>query len=141
MICSQNPVQLDFPPNNFLNNPLLFSQEITRHNSVDNTTTQNKTRNYKDDKERKQRRMMSNRLSARRSRMQKKRHLENLKNKLDRLTVQNQELKTRLGTVTYRCYVVGRDNESLHRESMLLEQRLCDLYTSMLAMQLPNYSI
>ncbi|KAK9740483.1 hypothetical protein RND81_03G038900 [Saponaria officinalis] len=115
MICSQNPVQLDFPPNNFLNNPLLFSQEITRHNSVDNTTTQNKTRNYKDDKERKQRRMMSNRLSARRSRMQKKRHLENLKNKLDRLTVQNQELKTRLGTVTYRCYVVGRDNESLHQ--------------------------
>ncbi|KAJ8439728.1 LOW QUALITY PROTEIN: hypothetical protein Cgig2_009552 [Carnegiea gigantea] len=46
--------------------------------------------------ERKRRRMISNRESARRSRMRKQRHLENLRNQMNRLKTQNREWVNRL---------------------------------------------
>ncbi|GAB4852396.1 hypothetical protein Ancab_016588 [Ancistrocladus abbreviatus] len=85
--------------------------------------------------ERKLRRMISNRESARRSRWRKKRHLENLTNRVNRLKVENREFKNRLGLVTYQTRVVKRDNDRLRVESILLRERLSGLHQILERMQ------
>lgn len=79
------------------------------------------------DDERKLRRMISNRESARRSRWRKKRHLEDLTNEVNRLMIQNRELKERLGRVLNHRHVVLRENDWLWMESVGLRARLSDL--------------
>ena len=86
--------------------------------------------------ERKRKRMISNRESARRSRWRKKKHLENLSNEVNRLLVQNREYKHRLGSVTHQCHLVGRDNERLTYEYLALRTKLYDLYRILVTMQL-----
>ncbi|KAJ4701582.1 Basic-leucine zipper transcription factor [Melia azedarach] len=85
--------------------------------------------------ERKQRRMISNRESARRSRWRKKRHLENLTEQVNRLRAENRELKNRLNIVLNQCNVVGRENDRLTTEYVALWTRLADLYQIIGAMQ------
>ncbi|XWS14819.1 hypothetical protein CRYUN_Cryun35bG0041300 [Craigia yunnanensis] len=85
--------------------------------------------------ERKQRRMISNRESARRSRWRKKRHLENLTDEVNRLNIENQQLKNQLSLVIYQCHVVWRENEELRSESVALWAKLLDLYWTLAAMQ------
>ncbi|KAK4352217.1 hypothetical protein RND71_027735 [Anisodus tanguticus] len=63
--------------------------------------------------ERKRRRKMSNRESARRSRFRKKKHLDNLEDKVDRLKVENRELKNRLCVVTHHCQAAQRETDWL----------------------------
>ncbi|XVF39774.1 hypothetical protein PTKIN_Ptkin01aG0059500 [Pterospermum kingtungense] len=88
--------------------------------------------------ERKQRRMISNRESARRSRMRKKRQLENLTDQVNRLNIENQQLKNRLSLAINQWHVLWRENEQLRSESDALWAKLLDLYWSVAAMQPPQ---
>ncbi|KAG9143672.1 hypothetical protein Leryth_017170 [Lithospermum erythrorhizon] len=87
---------------------------------------------------RKRRRMISNRESARRSRWRKKRQLEDLTNEANRLKVQNRELKNRLSLISYEYFMVQRDSSRLFAESIELKQKLAGLglYQILSAMQL-----
>lgn len=78
-----------------------------------------------DDK--KLRRMISNRESARRSRMRKQRILENLRNEVNRLRMENRELVNQLSGLQYGCEVLGQENNRLRVESVALRQRLWHL--------------
>ncbi|XVE95055.1 hypothetical protein REPUB_Repub02eG0063600 [Reevesia pubescens] len=78
--------------------------------------------------ERKKRRKISNRESARRSRWRKKRHVENLTDQVNRLNIENQQLKNRLSLVINQCHVAWRENEQLRSESIALSAKLLDLY-------------
>ncbi|KAL3526911.1 hypothetical protein ACH5RR_011567 [Cinchona calisaya] len=86
--------------------------------------------------ERKRRRMLSNRESARRSRMRKQKHLENLRNQVNRLRNGKRELMNRLSVVTHHCQVVRSDNDRLRSESVMLRQRLWDIRQVLLVRQL-----
>lgn len=88
--------------------------------------------------ERKRRRMISNRESARRSRMRKQKHLENLRNQVNRLRVGNRELTNRVRFVTHHCHLVQSDNERLRAESAVLRQRLWDIRQVLLVRQLQH---
>ncbi|XVE55722.1 hypothetical protein DITRI_Ditri03aG0181000 [Diplodiscus trichospermus] len=85
--------------------------------------------------ERKQRRMISNRESAKRSRWRKKMYLENLTDEVNRLNVENQQLKKRLSLVMHQYHVVWRENEQLRSEAVVLWAKLLDLYSTSAAMQ------
>ncbi|KAJ8453340.1 hypothetical protein Cgig2_008224 [Carnegiea gigantea] len=154
MMCSDNPVQLHpafdgcftFTQTDlnevlsyFEPNPDSGLNDSNRDPSEEVNNTSNNNDDNNSNRERKLRRMISNRLSARRSRLRKRRHLENLTAQADRLKVQNREMKTRLELVRCQCYVVRRENERLRCESVLLKQRLSDLQQSLLAVnQLQN---
>lgn len=84
--------------------------------------------------ERKRRRMISNRESARRSRMRKQRHLENLRNQLNKSRIENRELNNRLQFIMYHCNRVRTENEWLRSEQTVLCQKLSD-YTQILVFQ------
>ncbi|KAF8040850.1 hypothetical protein BT93_B2929 [Corymbia citriodora subsp. variegata] len=77
--------------------------------------------------ERKQRRMISNRESARRSRMRKQKHLENLRNQANRLKVENREVSNRLRLVLYHCYLLRRSNDQLRSEQSMLRHKLSNM--------------
>ncbi|CAN0917764.1 bZIP transcription factor 44 [Linum grandiflorum] len=77
--------------------------------------------------ERKRRRMISNRESARRSRMRKQRHLENLRNQLSRLRLENRELTNRLRFISYHCHLVRTDNDRLRSEHSMLRRKLSNI--------------
>ncbi|KAH7523756.1 hypothetical protein FEM48_Zijuj06G0045800 [Ziziphus jujuba var. spinosa] len=85
--------------------------------------------------ERKYRRKESNRESARRSRWRKKRHLENLTNQVNRLRLENRDLKNRLGLVAHHCHIAWRENDRLRSESFALCSRLSDLCRILQTMQ------
>lgn len=84
---------------------------------------------------RKQRRMMSNRESARRSRMRKQKHLENLRNQVNRLRIENRQLTNKLRSVLYHCYRVRTDNDRLMSERIVLQQKLAYVGQVMLLRQ------
>ncbi|CAL9002091.1 unnamed protein product [Prunus brigantina] len=90
--------------------------------------------------ERKRRRMISNRESARRSRMRKQKHLENLRNQVNRLRVENRELKNRLSYVLYHFQRVRTDNDRLQSEHVLLRQKLSDIRQILVYRQLQHMS-
>ena len=76
--------------------------------------------------ERKRRRMISNRESARRSRMRKQKHLENLRNELNQLRIQNRDLTNRLRSFTFHSHLVNSDNEKLRSEAIFLRRKLSE---------------
>lgn len=86
--------------------------------------------------EKKRKRMISNRESARRSRMRKQTHLENLRDELNRLKVENRDLTNRVRSVTGHCQLVERENEMLRTELILLGQRLEGIHEILKAKQL-----
>ncbi|CAM8998825.1 unnamed protein product [Rhodiola kirilowii] len=86
--------------------------------------------------ERKQRRMKSNRESARRSRWRKKTHLENLTTELNRLKVQNGQFKNQFSTAVWLNQMVRRENDRLKAESLVLWTRLSNLSQILVARQL-----
>lgn len=75
-----------------------------------------------DDK--KLRRMISNRESARRSRMRKQRHLENLRSEVNRLRFENRELVNQLRGLQHGCEVLGQENNRLRVETVAIRQKL-----------------
>ncbi|XP_077233478.1 basic leucine zipper 4-like [Tasmannia lanceolata] len=74
--------------------------------------------------ERKKRRMISNRESARRSRLRKQKHLEDLRNQVNRLRTENREITNRFGSISQHLHLVRRENDRLLSESAVLRQRL-----------------
>lgn len=74
--------------------------------------------------ERKRRRMDSNRESARRSRMRKQKHLENLRNLVTKLRVENRDLSNRLRFTVYQLNRVRTENDHLQTEHTILRQKL-----------------
>ncbi|ESQ29564.1 hypothetical protein EUTSA_v10023854mg [Eutrema salsugineum] len=85
--------------------------------------------------EKKRRRTMSNRESAKRSRLRKKRRFEDLTEEVNRLNLKNQELKNRLANVLRSGNFISRENNRLKTESVCLEIRLVELYRFLVAMQ------
>ncbi|XVF15394.1 hypothetical protein REPUB_Repub09cG0149000 [Reevesia pubescens] len=90
--------------------------------------------------ERKRRRMISNRESARRSRMRKQKHLENLRNQVNRFRIENRELTNRLKFVLYHFHRVRTDNDRLQSEHSMLLQKLSDIRQILLFKQLQQFS-
>lgn len=90
--------------------------------------------------ERKLRRMLSNRESARRSRMRKQRQLEQLRNEATRLQIENREMTNRLGLVLHQCHLYWTDNARLRAETVRLCQRLSDLQRILTLMQLHQFN-
>lgn len=77
--------------------------------------------------ERRLRRMVSNRESARRSRLRKQRHLEELASQVEWLRSRNLELSRGVGAVTGHSRLFRRDNERLLSEAAVLRRRLSNL--------------
>ncbi|KAG4933346.1 hypothetical protein AAZX31_17G153800 [Glycine max] len=90
--------------------------------------------------ERKRRRMISNRESARRSRMRKQRHLENLRNQLNKCRVENRELSNRLQFVLHHLNRLRTENEWLHSERTLLRQKVANLTQILIFQQFQTFS-
>ncbi|XP_023544422.1 basic leucine zipper 63-like [Cucurbita pepo subsp. pepo] len=74
--------------------------------------------------ERKRRRMESNRESARRSRARKQKHLENLRNLVNKLIVENRELSKQLRFTVSQLNRVRTENDHLQTEHTILRQKL-----------------
>ncbi|MBA0808223.1 hypothetical protein Gohar_023980, partial [Gossypium harknessii] len=100
-----------------------------------NSGSEGSTRAVYSPDERKKRRMKSNRESARRSRWRKRMHLENITDEVNRLSVENQQLKNRLSAVINQYHIVWRENEQLRSESEALWAKLLDLYWTFATMQ------
>ncbi|KAK6792655.1 hypothetical protein RDI58_011736 [Solanum bulbocastanum] len=86
--------------------------------------------------ERKRRRKISNRESARRSRLRKKNYLENVTEQVDRLKAKNRDLKNRLCVVAHRCQAAQSETDRLRLESFVLQQYLVKLHERLNSMQL-----
>lgn len=101
-------------------------------------SSEGSTRAVYSDDERKKRRMISNRESARRSRWRKKKQLEDLTEELNRSAVENQVLKNELNIVLNQCYLLWREKEQLTSEYVALRTRLSNLYRILGSMQMPS---
>lgn len=101
-------------------------------------SSEGSTRAVYSDDERKKRRMISNRESARRSRWRKKKQLEDLNEELNRSAVENQVLKKELNILLNQCYLLWRENEQLTSEYVALRTRLSNLYRILGSMQTPS---
>lgn len=95
--------------------------------SHDNTRRENRTLTPEELK--RLRRMKSNRESARKSRLRKRIHLEELRIQSERLQAENSDLRTQLGSVLNRTNLVRHENRRLQIEVMLLKKRLDEAQT------------
>ena len=86
--------------------------------------------------ERKRRRMISNREAAKRSRMRKQKHLENLRNQVNRLRVENREITNRVRFGSYHLHRVRSDNNRLRYELDMLRQQWNDIRQLLLVRRL-----
>jgi len=77
--------------------------------------------------ERKRKRMISNRESARRSRMRKQQHLEELMGQVTKLKSENAEISQRIDTATQLHVAVESENNVLRAQLMELTDRLRSL--------------
>ncbi|CAO2830429.1 unnamed protein product [Amaranthus hypochondriacus] len=77
--------------------------------------------------EKKRKRMISNRESARRSRMQKQKHVEILNYNKKQLEIQTRERSNQLRLMTHHIQLVRKENERLKSESVILRRKLYEL--------------
>ncbi|XXG84430.1 hypothetical protein AAC387_Pa10g1945 [Persea americana] len=77
--------------------------------------------------QRKQRRMLSNRESARRSRMRKQKHLDDLINQATQLKAENSQIMTRVNIATQHYAAIESENTILRTQVMELTERLQSL--------------
>ncbi|KAF2542370.1 hypothetical protein F2Q68_00028655 [Brassica cretica] len=80
--------------------------------------------------------MESNRESARRSRMRRQSHIDNLRNQVNQLDLENRELGNRLRLVIYHLQQVNTDNNRLVTEQEMLRFRLSELRRILILRQL-----
>ncbi|KAK8962538.1 Light-inducible protein CPRF2 [Platanthera guangdongensis] len=88
------------------------------------------------EEDRRLRRMISNRESARRSRMRKQQHLEELTAEMNRLKSVNRDLSNRLWTVNQHTHLFRRDSFRLRSDSTALRRRLEEIRRILLFLQL-----
>ncbi|GAU35946.1 hypothetical protein TSUD_394940 [Trifolium subterraneum] len=74
--------------------------------------------------QRKRKRMISNRESARRSRMRKQKHLDDLVSQVAKLRKENQEMLTSVNITTQQCLSVEAENSVLKAQMNELSNRL-----------------
>ncbi|KAF8050773.1 hypothetical protein N665_1883s0003 [Sinapis alba] len=86
--------------------------------------------------EKKRKRMESNRESAKRSRMRKQSHINNLRNQVNQLNLENRELKNRLQLFTYQLQRVSTDNNRLVTEQEILRLKLSEMRRILMIRQL-----
>ncbi|KAG7540002.1 Basic-leucine zipper domain [Arabidopsis thaliana x Arabidopsis arenosa] len=86
--------------------------------------------------EQKRKRMESNRESAKRSRMRKQSHIDNLRDQVNRLNLENRELGNRLQLVLYQLQRVNSDNNRLVTEQEILRLRLSEMRRILIIRQL-----
>lgn len=86
--------------------------------------------------DRKRKRMESNRESAKRSRMRKQRHIENLKDEANRLGLENRQLGNRLRIVLYNIGLTCTDNNRLLSEQEILRRRFLEMRQILILRQL-----
>ncbi|XP_010503643.1 PREDICTED: bZIP transcription factor 11-like [Camelina sativa] len=77
--------------------------------------------------ERKKKRKLSNRESAKRSREKKQKHLEEMSIQLNQLKTQNHELTNQLRYVSYHCQRTNTENERLRLENRILQDKLLNI--------------
>ncbi|OIS96986.1 PREDICTED: bZIP transcription factor 11-like [Nicotiana attenuata] len=77
--------------------------------------------------ERKRKRMVSNRESARRSRMKKKKHLDDLMSQVEQLKEENIKIITSINATIQNYATVEAENNVLRAQMMELNQRLHSL--------------
>ncbi|KAM0062842.1 putative transcription factor bZIP family [Helianthus debilis subsp. tardiflorus] len=109
---------------NFLNNILLNYPLQTPVPNITNspTSSSDETRN---------KRKISNRESARRSRMRKQKHLEDVKSQVTRYKMVNHQLMERLRLVNHNGQIVQQENQWLLLELVMLQQKLNHLHILM----------
>ncbi|KAL4273244.1 hypothetical protein GQ457_13G009250 [Hibiscus cannabinus] len=132
MFLAEEAVQFQFPVHQTGFTPEELQELLSFFESEEpvssNSGSEGSSRAVYSPDERKQRRKISNRESARRSRWRKKRHLENLTDQVNRLNIEKRRLKNRLSLVTNQCHVAWLENERLRSESDALWAKLLDLY-------------
>ncbi|XP_068655305.1 bZIP transcription factor 44-like [Aristolochia californica] len=79
------------------------------------------------DDDRKRRRKISNRESARRSRMRKQKHLDDLRSQANRLRLDNREMANRLNLALQHNEMLRQENDRLRSESQELRRKLQDI--------------
>ncbi|KAI3934764.1 hypothetical protein MKW92_015350 [Papaver armeniacum] len=77
----------------------------------------------------------------RRSRMRKERHLQDLRNQMNRMKIENQDLANRLAFINHSNQVLRRDNDRLRYESSSLRRRLSDIRRILIFRQLQSLSL
>ncbi|XP_019054584.1 PREDICTED: bZIP transcription factor 53 [Nelumbo nucifera] len=77
--------------------------------------------------DRKRKRMLSNRESARRSRARKQQHLEDLTKQVSQLQKDNNEITQRINAITQLYLQISSQNNILRAQEMELEDRLNSL--------------
>ncbi|PKA65968.1 Ocs element-binding factor 1 [Apostasia shenzhenica] len=93
-----------------------------------------------EDDQRRIRRMISNRESARRSRMRKQRHLEDLRSRVGWLRLENRALADRLAGASGQCAAFCQENGQLRLEAAALSRRLLEIRRILLLRQLQRLS-
>lgn len=122
-----------FEYNKFLTNlPTIpsFMQEFSPNSTSNSTSDEAEDHQHQAIDERKQRRMISNRESARRSRMRKQRHLDELWSQVLRLRTDKHSLIEKLNHVSESHDRVMEENVKLKEEVSDLRQMLTDIQIS-----------
>uniref|UniRef100_A0A2P2P0G8 BZIP domain-containing protein n=1 Tax=Rhizophora mucronata TaxID=61149 RepID=A0A2P2P0G8_RHIMU len=90
--------------------------------------------------QRKRKRKESNRESARRSRMRKQKHLDDLKAQMTQLRKANDQILTTINVTTQHYLNAEADNSILRAQMMELSQRL-DFLTEIINLKIPSNGI
>ncbi|KAK8626796.1 hypothetical protein V6N13_134428 [Hibiscus sabdariffa] len=91
------------------------------------TSSGSLTTNSGSDGERRRKRMISNRESARRSRMKKQKHLDDLQAELTQLRTDNHRILTRVSVAAQHCLNIEAENSVLRAQANELGHRLHSL--------------
>ncbi|ESQ45557.1 hypothetical protein EUTSA_v10010997mg, partial [Eutrema salsugineum] len=77
--------------------------------------------------DRRKKRKLSNRESAKRSRVKKQKHLEEMSIQLNQLKIENRELTNQLRYVLYHCERAKTENDRLRLENRILHDKLLNI--------------
>ncbi|CAA7047478.1 unnamed protein product [Microthlaspi erraticum] len=132
---SHFPISSPFPVNSQNSNPFYGFQTATSTPQSMSLSSNNSTSDEAEEQqtnkniinERKQRRMISNRESARRSRMRKQRHLDELWSQVMWLRIENHQLLDKLNNLSESHEKVLQENSQLKEETSELKQVITDM--------------
>ncbi|PPS14957.1 hypothetical protein GOBAR_AA05608 [Gossypium barbadense] len=94
-----------------------------------------------DSDERKRKRMLSNRESARRSRIRKQKQLEDLVNEVSALQKDNSQLSEKINVTTQRYAEMECANNVLRAQAMELTERLRSLNSVLYIVEVSGYAV